>query len=106
MIRVLFAAVAIGASSVGLPPVALADNADTEFIGGIARYFHGASLDSQKLDALIADAHKVCAMSDAGFSDEAAQFISNKWPSVDRFGFMYSATNAYCPQHRDEWAGL
>jgi hypothetical protein len=101
-----FATLGMVVSSVGLSPAASADNADTEFIGGIARYFNPASLDSHTLNALIADAHQVCAMSDAGFSQEASEFIHSKWPMVDRFGFMWSATNAYCPQHRGEWEGL
>jgi hypothetical protein len=108
MIRVFLAAVAIVASSVGLSPAASADDADIEFIGGISNYFResGTSLDSQTIKALIADAHKACAMSDAGFSYEASEFIKSKWPMVDRFGFMLSATNAYCPQHRSHWEGL
>lgn len=106
MIRVFLTAVAIVSSSVGLASVASADNADVEFIGGVSRYFNGASLDSQTIHDLIADAHKVCAMSDAGFSHEASEFIANKWPTVDRYGFMWSATNAYCPQHRSHWEGL
>ncbi len=40
------------------------------------------------INALIADANKVCANSDAGFSYEARDFVIKKWHPSDSFGYM------------------
>jgi len=45
-------------------------------------------------------------MSDAGFSEEAGEFIVSKWHPSDSIGFMLAATKAYCPEHVDDWSGL
>jgi Probable Zinc-ribbon domain len=49
---------------------------------------HGCrSCADRHINALIADANKVCAMSDAGFKDEAMEFIDGKWDPSDIYGF-------------------
>jgi hypothetical protein len=98
---VLLAAAAFGA------PIAQAEpDSDAQFIGEVSFYLQGTYLDPATINALIADANKVCAMSDAGFSEEAREFILSKWHPSDSFGFMGAATKAYCPEHLDDWQGL
>lgn len=87
-------------------PSAAADTTDAQFIGEVSFYLSDRFLDAASTDALIADAKKVCAMSDAGFADESMQFIDSRWDPTDPFGFMLAATRAYCPQHFDRWTGL
>ena len=87
-------------------PLAAADDTDTQFIGEVSFFLKGTYLDPPTVKALIADANKVCAMSDAGFSEEAREFINSKWNPSDSFGFMAAATGAYCPEHLNEWQGL
>ena len=45
-------------------------------------------------------------MSDAGFADEAMEVINSKWNPSDIYGFLLSATKAYCPEHVDDSSGL
>jgi hypothetical protein len=54
--------------------VALADDTDSEFIGEVSFFLPQRYLDPATIRALVADAKKICAMSDAGLSDEAMAF--------------------------------
>jgi hypothetical protein len=90
----LIAAVVAASLSLGLSPSAFADDTDTQFIGDVSFYLQGTYLNSATINALIADANKVCAMSNAGFSEEAREFIVSKWHPSDSFGFMMAATKA------------
>jgi hypothetical protein len=58
--------------------MALADDTDTQFIGEVSFYLPGRCLNAETVTVLIADANKVCAMSDAGFFYEALEFIRSK----------------------------
>jgi hypothetical protein len=103
----LIAAIAAVGLSLALSSLVSADDTDTQFIGAVSFFLpHNKYLDPATINALIADATKVCAMSDAGFSYEAMEFINSKWDPSDVYGFMGAATRAYCPQHRSDWAGV
>jgi hypothetical protein len=102
----LFAVIASAGISLGLTPLASADDTDTEFIGEVSYFLPGTYLNPATVKALVADANKVCAMSDAGYSEEAREFINSKWNPSDSFGFMAAAIKAYCPEHVDDWSGL
>jgi hypothetical protein len=101
----MIAVVAAAGLSMGLSPPAFADDTDTQFIGEVSNYVHGTFLDPPTINALILDAKKVCAMSDAGFKNEALVYIESKWHG-DPIGFMQAATRAYCPKHLAEWQNL
>jgi hypothetical protein len=90
----LFAVVAAAGLSLGLSPLASADDTDTQFIGEVSYFLPHTYLDPATIKAVIADANKVCAMSDAGFADEAMEFINSKWEPSDIYGFLLAATKA------------
>lgn len=75
----MIALVAATGLGLGLSPTAMADDRDTQFIGEVSYFLPGTYLDLPTINALIGDANKVCAMSDAGFSEEAREFIVSKW---------------------------
>jgi hypothetical protein len=102
----LFVAVASTGLSLGLSPLASADDADTQFIGEVSYFLKGQYLDPATIKALVMDANKICDMSDAGFKDQAMVYIDSKWDPSDSIAFMAAATRAYCVGHLGDWQGL
>jgi hypothetical protein len=102
----MFVAVAVIVSAILVAAPVSADDTDTQFVGEVSFFLRGTYLDPATIKSLVADAKKVCAMSDAGFSDEAMMFAESKWHPSDPFGFMGAATRAYCPGHLSDWSGL
>ena len=105
--RIMFVAAAMTAVLSLVPSAsAFGDDADTQFIGEVSFFLRGNYLDPPTISALIGTAKTVCAMSDAGFSDEAMEFINSTWDPWDPSGFMLASTKAYCPEHAARWSGL
>lgn len=80
----------------GSSPSASADDIDKHFIGEVSFFLRGKYLDPATITAIITVALKVCAMSDAGFSNTAMEFITSNWTRQEAVGF-WGGTRAYCP---------
>ena len=99
-------AVAVGLS-LGLSPTASADeytDTDTEFIGGVSRGLDNVVVDTQMIDQLIADGHKVCGLMDAGQYDVITPYIQDKYrtdSAYPMYFFAWEAAQAYCPWHTE-----